>query len=82
MVINTAMLGQLKNPTEPFADVIRTHFRLKRKAITKQLDDWVRMDDGQPTLGDGGGASISGSGGSNAQLSKDVDELKKLIQAL
>ncbi|KAH7105452.1 hypothetical protein BKA62DRAFT_689728 [Auriculariales sp. MPI-PUGE-AT-0066] len=83
MVVNTAMLGQLKNPTEPFGAVIRTHFKLKKKAMTKQLDDWVRQDDGQATMGDGGNTSPSGSaGGSNPQFAKDVEELKKLIQAL
>lgn len=83
MVVNTAMLGQLKNPPEPFADVIRTHFRLKAKSIVQQLDNWAKLDDGRPTIGDGGGASPGASGnGSNAQLVKDIDELKKLITAL
>lgn len=81
--MTTAMLGQLKNPSEPFEDVIRTHFRLKAKPIIKQLDEWVRLDDGRATVGDGGGASPGGSGnGSNAPFLKDVDELKKLITAL
>lgn len=84
MVVNTAMLGQLKNPPEPFGDLIRTHFRLKAKAITQQLDAWVKLDDGRATVGDGGGASPGGPGGSgaSAHFLKDVDELKKLIAAL
>jgi len=49
------MLGNLKNPPEPFADVIRTHFRLKAKSVTAQLDDWLAKDDGKNTLGEHGG---------------------------
>ncbi|KZW03836.1 hypothetical protein EXIGLDRAFT_715884 [Exidia glandulosa HHB12029] len=83
MVVNTAMLGQLKNPPEPFGDLIRTHFRLKAKAITQQLDAWVKLDDGRATVGDGGGASPGpGGSGASAHFLKDVDELKKLIAAL
>ena len=40
------MLGNLKAPPEPWADVIRTHFRLKAKSITAQLDKWLAEDDG------------------------------------
>ncbi|EJD53508.1 hypothetical protein AURDEDRAFT_110344 [Auricularia subglabra TFB-10046 SS5] len=83
MVVNTAMLGQLKNPPDVFADVIRTHFRLKAKSIVGQLDKWVEMDDGRATVGDGGNSAPGGNGGgSNAQFLKDVEELKKLIAAL
>ena len=75
------MLGNLKNPPEPFEDIIRTHFRLKARSIVAQLDDWVTLDDGKPTAGDGEyftdtrteGAS-SGSG-----FHKDVQELKKML---
>ncbi|KAG8794758.1 hypothetical protein FRC17_008233, partial [Serendipita sp. 399] len=62
MVVNTAMLGNLKNPPEPFQDVIQTHFRLKAKAITEQLDKWLAMDDGIPTNGANNGGY--GGGGS------------------
>jgi hypothetical protein len=77
------MLGNLKNPPEPFADIIRTHFRLKAKSISSQLDEWLRKDDSRPTLGDGGGASnlTAGASGSNG-LSKDIEELKGMMQAL
>ncbi|KAI0787135.1 hypothetical protein BC629DRAFT_1582278 [Irpex lacteus] len=53
MVVRTAMLGNLKNPPEPFADVIRTHFRLKARSIMKQLDDWLALDDGRAIQSDG-----------------------------
>ncbi|KAG2137095.1 hypothetical protein DEU56DRAFT_912867 [Suillus clintonianus] len=46
------MLGNLKNPPEPFGDVIRTHYRLKSQAIITQLDEWLVLDDGKATAGD------------------------------
>ncbi|THV08584.1 hypothetical protein K435DRAFT_740799 [Dendrothele bispora CBS 962.96] len=83
MVVKTAMLGNLKNPPEPFADVIRTHFRLKARAISEQLDRWFAQDDGKPTLSDGG--SYSGrveAGGSSNGFKQDVDEMKQLLAQL
>ena len=47
------MLQNLKNPPEPFQEVIRTHFRLKANSIIKQLDNWVSLDDNKPTNSDG-----------------------------
>ncbi|KAI5116954.1 hypothetical protein M0805_001927 [Coniferiporia weirii] len=87
MVVNTAMLGNLKNPPEPFADVIRTHFRLKARSITAQLDEWLAQDDGRPTLGDGGmyhpqSESREGAGGSGNTFKHDIDELKALMAVL
>ncbi|KAF8627164.1 hypothetical protein AX15_004484 [Amanita polypyramis BW_CC] len=77
MVVKTAMLGNLKNPPEPFGDVIRTHFRLKAKSIVAQMDEWVAMDDGKPTVHDG--VVTSGRNGDGASFQKDVDELKRLL---
>ncbi|KIM46212.1 hypothetical protein M413DRAFT_16929 [Hebeloma cylindrosporum] len=83
MVIKTAMLGNLKTPPEPFADVIRTHFRLKARSISSQLDEWLRKDDGKPTTADGGGYSnIKSDGPASNGLAKDVDELKKFLKKL
>jgi len=84
MVVKTAMLGNLKTPPEPFADIIRTHFRLKGRSISSQLDEWLRKDDGKPTTADGGGYSnikSDVSGNANA-FAKDVEELKKLLKKL
>ena len=77
------MLGNLKTPPEPFADIIRTHFRLKAKSISLQLDDWLRKDDGRPTIGDGGASHShsTGASGSNG-LSKDIEELKGMMKAM
>ena len=74
------MLGNLKAPPDPFADVIRTHFKLKARSITEQLDEWLRADDGKPTLGDGGMSGSRSEGGSG--FNKDVEEMKKLLKEL
>ncbi|KAF8165369.1 hypothetical protein B0H34DRAFT_780271 [Crassisporium funariophilum] len=84
MVVKTAMLGNLKTPPEPFADIIRTHFRLKARSILKQLDDWLSKDDAKSTSADGGVYSNikpEGSSSSNGLL-KDVDEMKKILKKL
>ncbi|KAF8639801.1 hypothetical protein AX17_001060 [Amanita inopinata Kibby_2008] len=83
MVIKTAMLGNLKNPPEPFGDVIRTHFQLKARHITKQLDEWLAMDDGKATVSDGGfPPARNESEGSNGGLQRDIEELKRLLAEL
>ena len=75
------MLGNLKNPPEPFEDVIRTHFRLKAKSIGAQLDDWLSKDDGKEMPNERTyGTSKEGSSG-NA-MPADVAELKKLMKDL
>lgn len=78
------MLGNLKAPPEPFEDIIRTHFRLKARSISAQLDRWLAQDDGRPTAGDGGGSyhQSGRAGGSSNELRKDVDELKRLMTKL
>jgi hypothetical protein len=78
------MLGNLKNPPEPFGDIIRTHFRLKAQSISAQLDQWLSHDDGLPTANDGAstGCLRSGIGGSANGLQADVDELKRLLKQL
>lgn len=79
------MLGNLRNPPEPFGDVIRTHFRLKARPIMKQLDTWLTQDDGK-TLEQDGALSAQmrhgkASGSSNA-FRKDVADLKIILQKL
>ena len=75
------MLGMLKNPPEPFEEVIRTHFRLKSRSIMQQLDKWLEEDDGKPTTADGANLPKSASGSSNG-FEADVIELKTLLQRL
>lgn len=78
------MLGNLKAPPEPFCDIIETHFRLKARSISTQLDDWLKLDDGKSTSPDGGaysGGRSEGFGSSNG-FAKDVEELKQLLREL
>ncbi len=80
---NKKMLGNLRNPPEPFEDVIRTHFRLKGRSIAAQLDQWLGKDDGAPTAGDGSGIGgrVSAGGGGNG-FAKDVEDMKALLKEL
>ncbi|CAE6396356.1 unnamed protein product [Rhizoctonia solani] len=83
MVVHTAMLGNLKAPPEPFADVITTHFRLKARSLHKQLDEWLELDDGRPLDGQNGGGQLNTTGSSAGQaLRRDVEELKSLLLKL
>ena len=78
------MLGNLKNPPEPFGDVIRTHFRIKAASIIKQLDEWLEQDDGRMTNGENHGqtrpASTDDPVGNG--LRADVDALKALLSKM
>lgn len=75
------MLDTLRNSPEPFEEIIRTHFRLKAKAISDQLDKWLAEDDGKSTTGDGGGyTGAKNEGSSNSEFRKDIQELKKVIK--
>lgn len=80
------MLGNLKNPPEPFADVIRTHFRLKARSILKQLDEWLALDDNKTLMGDGGyvAPNVKGAsaGGSSNGFAEDVEELRGILRRL
>jgi len=75
------MLGNLKNPPEPFGDVIRTHYRLKSQAIIAQLDKWLTMDDGKATVGDSFSTRHDAGGSSNG-FKKDVEEMQQLLRQL
>ena len=80
------MLGNLKNPPEPFADIVYTHFRLKARSISSQLDDWLSKDDGKVTSFDGGvylgvNPKMDNSGSSNG-FSKDIVEMKAILKKL
>lgn len=81
MVVKTAMLGNLKNPPEPFGDVIRTHYRLKSQTIITQLDKWLTLDDGKATVGDSF-STRQDSGGSSNGFKKDLEEMQQLLRQL
>jgi len=82
------MLGNLKNPPEPFGDIVRTHYRLKSRAITAQLDAWLAQDDGKATNGGGVGYTAgpgelaTAPGGSKTSFQRDVDEMKRMLKEL
>lgn len=89
MNVRIAMLGNLKNPPEPFADIIQTHFRLKARSISEQLDKWLEEDDGVGLTQDGGGIPSAASHArgtaaerSSSAFSRDVAELKALMAKL
>ena len=78
------MIGNLKNPPEPFADVIRTHFKLKAKTIIKQMDKWLAMDDRRAIAGQGPGIHKDNPAASSSEtpFQKDAAELKRLLVKL
>lgn len=76
------MLGNLRAPPDPWADVIRTHFRLKAKSIVAQLDKWLADDDGHATLGDGAFNHKSTASSSSNGFAEDIAELKALLKKL
>ncbi|KAH7929485.1 ubiquitin conjugating enzyme family protein [Leucogyrophana mollusca] len=83
MVVRTAMLGNLKNPPEPFGDVIRTHYRLKAQVIIEQLDQWLARDDGKPVANDAAYHQAKSEAGSSSNgFKKDVEEMKQLLKQL
>ena len=38
--VKWAMLDHLRRPKSPFDDVIKAHFRMKKKEILAQLEEW------------------------------------------
>ncbi len=76
------MLGNLKAPPEPWADVIRTHFRLKAKTISVQLDKWLAEDDSAVTQNDGAFNQKTNASSSTNGFAEDVAELKVLFTKL
>ncbi|KAG0148440.1 hypothetical protein CROQUDRAFT_654953 [Cronartium quercuum f. sp. fusiforme G11] len=85
MVVDDAMLGSLKKPNPAFADVIKTHFKLKSQVIKAQLDQWLQEDDGQSIKYDsysGGVIAASVGTGQDTQLKRNVEEMKRLLDEL
>jgi len=79
------MLGNLKNPPEPFGDVIRTHYRLKADAIIVQLDRWLTLDDGKQISGDSAFTSSTGkvdATSSSNGFKRDVEDMQRLVRQL
>merc|ERR1712216_413223 len=49
--IRHAMIGQLKNPSVGFEEVIQNHFLLKGNYICTQIEGWIEEADSSPTNG-------------------------------
>lgn len=83
MVLVDAMANNLKNPPFPFENEIKTHFRLKAKAIRAQIDRWKAEDDGKATNRDYVGISPQAPS-SNASSSQTPFEVaaKHLLSLL
>ncbi|CDZ96453.1 Ubiquitin-conjugating enzyme [Phaffia rhodozyma] len=78
MVAHDSMLHNIINPPYPFADVIRTHFRLKSREISAQLDRWFEEDDGHKTNGENTGTTVPGGN----LMKEHVQEIKRLFGKL
>lgn len=84
------MLGMLQDPPPPFADIIRTHFRLKAKSLATQLDRWLQEDDGGATdRNSTGNVVVTGvsnfgpsPGGGRNGMKKSADDLLAIIVKL
>lgn len=46
--VRLAMVNQIRDPPTPWKDVIRGHFKRKRVALKRQLQEWLDEDDGGP----------------------------------
>lgn len=82
------MLGMLQDPPPPFADIIRTHFRLKAKSLASQLDKWLQEDGGGTTDRNSTGNVMTGVSnfgspcGPRNGMKKNVDDLLAIITKL
>mmetsp|Transcript_58868 Transcript_58868/g.175143 ORF Transcript_58868/g.175143 Transcript_58868/m.175143 type:complete len:716 (-) Transcript_58868:42-2189(-) len=61
--LKVAILGQMKKPTPLFEDCIHDHFRLKKRRILKQLEDWEALEKGEGE--EAGGTTASSQRGLN-----------------
>jgi len=69
--VELAMVGQLRNPSPGFEDVVRAHFYLKQDYIVSTVERWVEE------------AKTHGSGAAHhARLSKAFRDLKQEISRL
>jgi hypothetical protein len=68
--IRWAMTEQLKHPSPGFEEVIKTHFKIKRAVVVKQVKTWLKE------------AQTSKTAGFYQKLKKAVEELKTELQSL
>eukprot|EP01118_Nematostelium_gracile_P005464 TRINITY_DN1731_c0_g1_i1.p1 TRINITY_DN1731_c0_g1~~TRINITY_DN1731_c0_g1_i1.p1 ORF type:complete len:632 (-),score=167.22 TRINITY_DN1731_c0_g1_i1:3320-5104(-) len=67
--VEWAMLGQLRNPSPGFVDVIKKHFYLKQHKIVKQIEQWVEE-------------SSNASASYSSRLKRAFEDLKLEFQKL
>lgn len=75
--LQEAILGQIQCPSLMFEDCINCHFRLKKRYILEQVDEWEAMEnehDGQVSFIAGGGIPCS-----HKMMHKICDNIRKLI---
>lgn len=64
-----AMISQLKCPPKGFEDVIKTHFRLRKKFVLEQCQEWVTTSKAKHSV-------------HAASMESAFNELKLLLQKL
>jgi ubiquitin-protein ligase len=64
--IRWAMVDQLKNPSPGYEDVIKTHFKIKKQVIYREINQWIK----------------DSSSSQAKLLQEQFDQLKKLVDAL
>lgn len=79
--LKVAILGQMKKPSELFQDLISDHFRLKKRRILKQLDEWEEQERQTSTKTSGGDHSGLVAGGGIISSVKVVKGLCEKIRA-
>lgn len=93
MVAHIAMLEYLKKAPEGFEHIVSTHFRLKARAISAQLDKWLADDDQKQLHHDSMSAIYSArqaaapapataAGGSGQAFMNDVTAIKGYLARL
>ncbi|OXC68093.1 hypothetical protein AYX13_03304 [Cryptococcus neoformans] len=84
MVLADAMANNIKNPPHPFESEIKTHFRLKAKAIRQQIEQWREMDDNKEVEADywGGAHTSAASALSNRSFETAAKEVLRLLDEL
>lgn len=89
--LKVAILGLMKKPSHLFADCINDHFRLKKRGILKQLDEWEELEKKEETASAGTSNraathrnSLVAGGGAlhSAKIVKDYcDQIRSHIEA-
>ena len=80
--LKVAILGQMRKPSPLFADCINDHFRLKKRRILKQLEEWLKVEKDAEAAGEVIRATTRSAltaGGGIAPSTKIMQDLCKQI---